>query len=61
MQISQDGKTWTDVYHTDKGIGDPETIKFAPVAARYVRIYGTKRATKFGYSLFSVEVYAPGT
>ena len=61
VQVSQDGKTWTNVYHTDTGTGDPETIKFPPVAARYVRIYGTKRATKFGYSLFSVEVYAPGT
>ena len=61
VQVSQDGKAWTDVYHTESGTGDPETIRFAPVAARYVRIYGTKRATKFGYSLFSVEVYAPGT
>ena len=61
VQVSPDGQTWTDVYHTDSGTGDPETIHFAPVAARYVRIYGTKRATKFGYSLFSVEVYAPGT
>ncbi len=61
VQVSQDGTVWTDVYHTDSGTGDLETIKFAPTAARYVRIYGTKRATKFGYSLFSVEVYAPGT
>ena len=60
-QVSTDGQTWTDVYHTDTGTGDPETIKFAPVVARYVRIYGTTRATKYGYSLFSVEVYAPGT
>ncbi len=61
VQVSADGTAWTDVYHTDSGTGDPETIHIAPVAARYVRIYGTKRATKFGYSLFSVEVYAPGT
>lgn len=61
VQVSQDGMAWTDVYHTDSGTGDPETIRFAPVTARHVRIYGTKRATKFGYSLFSVEVYAPGT
>ena len=61
VQVSPDGKTWTDVYHSDSGTGDPETVRFAPVMARYVRIYGTKRATKYGYSLFSVEVYAPGT
>ena len=60
IQVSQDGKTWTDVYTTANDTGDWETIKFAPVAARYVRMYGTKRATKFGYSLFSFEIYAPG-
>lgn len=61
VQVSQNSKTWTDVYSTQNGAGDAETIKFAPTAARYVRVYGTKRATKYGYSLFSFEVYAPGT
>ena len=61
IQVSPDGKNYTDVYTTQTGTGDPETIKFAPVAARFVRIYATRRATKYGVSLFSVEVYAPGT
>ena len=61
VQVSQDGKAYTDVYATNNGTGDSETIHFAPVSARFVRIYATKRATKFGVSLFSVEVYAPGT
>jgi len=61
IQVSQDGKNYADVYTTQNGTGDPETIKFAPVAARFVRVYATKRATQFGVSLFSVEVYAPGT
>ena len=60
VQVSTDSLHWTDVSHTENGTGDPETLRFAPVAVRYVRVYGTKRATKFGYSLFSVEVYAPG-
>lgn len=60
IQVSQDGQMWTDVYSTQDGGGDVEPIKFAPVTARYVRMYGTKRATQFGYSLFSFEVYAPG-
>ena len=59
VQVSQDGQHYTDVYATENGTGDPETIHFAPVSARYVRVYATKRATKFGVSLFSVEVYAP--
>ncbi len=61
LQVSPDGKNYTDVYTTQNGTGDPETIHFAPVATRYVRLYATKRATKFGVSLFSLEVYAPGT
>ncbi len=61
IQVSTDGKTWTDVYTTSNGRGDIEDIRFAPVTARWVRVYGTKRATGFGYSLFSIEVFAPGT
>jgi len=61
IQVSQDGKNYTDVYSTQSGTGDPEMIRFAPVAARFVRVYATKRATKYGVSLFSVEVYALGT
>jgi len=61
VQVSQDGKNYTGVYATQTGTGDPETIHFAPVAARFVRVYATKRATKYGVSLFSIEVYAPGT
>ncbi len=59
IQVSPDGKTWTDVYHTQAGGGGVEDIAFAPVTARWVRMYGTQRATQFGYSLYSFEVYAP--
>ncbi len=61
IQISDDGQTWKDVYTNTDGQGGVEPIKFAPVAARWVRMFGTKRALQFGYSLFSFEVYAPGT
>ncbi len=57
IQVSLDGKTWTDVYKTADGAGGTEEIKFTPTPARFVRMYGTKRATTFGYSLFSFEVY----
>ena len=59
IQVSPDGKTWTDVYTTQDGAGGDEFLKFAPVQARWVRMYGTKRGTQFGYSLFNFEVYAP--
>ena len=57
IQVSLDGKTWTDVSQTADGEGGVETLKFASTPARFVRMYGTKRATQFGYSLFSFEVY----
>ena len=47
----------TDVYVTDKGNGGTEQITFSTVNARYVRMLGIKRATKWGYSLFEMEVY----
>jgi beta-glucosidase len=60
IQVSQDGTHWMDVYKTQKGEGGTEDIAFAPVKALWVRMYGTERATQFGYSLYRFEVYAPG-
>jgi hypothetical protein len=58
IQVSTDGEKWTDVYKTAAGKGGLETIRFAPVAARHVRVYGTQRATQFGYSLWEFRVFA---
>ena len=57
IQVSLDGSTWTDVYTTTSGKGGTEEIKFAPTSARWVRFYGTKRATPFGYSLWEMRVF----
>jgi hypothetical protein len=57
VQVSLDGENWKDVYKTDKGKGGTDTIKFAPTEARWVRMYGTKRATEFGYSLWEMRVF----
>jgi len=59
IQVSPDGRAWQTVYHTDKGLGDTERVTFTPVKTRWVRMLGLKRATQFGYSLFSLGVYAP--
>ncbi len=59
VQTSLDGKTWKDVFATGDGGGGTQEIKFLPITARRVRLYGTKRATQYGYSVFSFEVYAP--
>jgi hypothetical protein len=57
VQVSLDGQNWKDVYKTDKGKAGTDTIKFAPTEARYVRMYGTKRGTEFGYSLWEMRVF----
>ncbi len=57
IQVSLDGAAWTDVYSTTTGKGETEDIKFAPTSARWVRFYGTKRATSFGYSLWEMRVF----
>jgi beta-glucosidase len=59
IQVSSDGQNWTDVYKTTNGAGGVDNIKFPPVTARWVRMYGTQRGTKFGYSLFSFQVFGP--
>ncbi len=40
IQTSADGTNWTTIYSTATGTG------------RYVRMYGTARATQYGYSLW---------
>lgn len=57
IQVSVDGTSWTDVFRTDQGKGGTEEVRFAPIAARWVRLYGLQRATPFGYSLWELRVF----
>ena len=59
IQTSTDNVNWTTqntvVANTTSGV-----IPYAyvnPVTARYVRMYGTQRATQWGYSLWEIAVY----
>ncbi|RFU41066.1 PKD domain-containing protein [Actinomadura logoneensis] len=56
VQVSRDGRTWTTVHARTNGNGGTDFVPFTPVQARYVRVYGTKRATAYGYSLWEMEV-----
>ncbi len=60
IQVSTDNLHWTSVYHTETGTGGLETISFPTAMARWVRMYGIKRGTQYGYSLYSFDVYGPG-
>jgi len=57
IQVTLDGKTWKDVFKTEKGQGGIETVRVAPVEARWVRMHGTQRGTPFGYSLWEFKVF----
>ncbi|GHO42416.1 discoidin domain-containing protein [Ktedonospora formicarum] len=59
IQISSNGTTWTTIYSTTTGPGGTELIYLAGTG-RYIRMYGTQRATQFGYSLWEFEVFAGG-
>jgi hypothetical protein len=61
IQTSTDAANWTTVFTQTQGQGGVENIMFAPVTARYVRMYGTQRNTQYGYSLFEFQVYGPSS
>jgi eukaryotic-like serine/threonine-protein kinase len=56
IQVSDDGTTWTDVYSTTTGSGGSQTLPVSG-SGRYVRMYGTQRATPWGYSLWEFQVF----
>ncbi|MGH3313238.1 MAG: discoidin domain-containing protein, partial [Streptomyces sp.] len=59
VQVSPDGKRWRTAATVGDGRGGRETVRMdAPADTRYVRVQGEERATRFGYSLWSVEAYA---
>jgi len=61
LQVSLDSINWTVVYSTTSSQGGFDDIMISPIDAHYVRMYGTQRATSWGYSLYSFEVYTVGS
>ena len=57
IQVSSDTATWTTVYSTTTGNGGIDNVTFTPRTGRYVRMYGTTRATQWGFSLWEFEIY----
>ena len=60
IQVSPDGTNWTTVYSTTTGTGSTQTLSVSGTG-RYVRMYGTARATPYGYSLWEFGVYTTGS
>lgn len=59
IQTSTDGSTWTPIYSTTAGTGGTGGTQNLTVSGtgRYIRMYGTARATQYGYSLWEFDVY----
>src|SRR5450755_45397 len=60
IQTSPDGTTWTSIYSTTTGTGGTQTLAVTG-SGRYIRMYGTTRATPYGYSLWEFSVYGPAS
>ncbi|ANZ36518.1 penicillin acylase [Lentzea guizhouensis] len=58
IELSSDGTNWRHVFATSSGDGGDDVVAFTPQDARYLRLTGTHRATRHGYSLYELEVYS---
>ncbi|KJY17207.1 MULTISPECIES: discoidin domain-containing protein [unclassified Streptomyces] len=56
IELSTDGSNWTTAHSTTAGTGGVQTLDITGTA-RHVRVYGTQRATAWGYSLWEFQVY----
>ncbi len=59
IQVSDNNTTWTPIYSTTTGTGFKQTLAVSGTG-RYVRVYGTQRATPYGYSLWEFQVWGTG-
>jgi hypothetical protein len=57
IQTSSNNNTWTPIFSTTTGTGGTQTLNITG-SGRYIRMYGTVRATMYGYSIFEFQVYA---
>jgi beta-glucosidase len=56
IQTSTDNVNWTTIYSTTTGTGGDQALSVTGTG-RYIRMYGTVRATQYGYSLWEFIVY----
>ncbi|MBB4907666.1 discoidin domain-containing protein [Actinophytocola algeriensis] len=60
IQVSGTGANpWTTIYSTTTGTGGNQTLDVTGTG-RYLRVYGTTRATQYGYSLWELSVFTDG-
>jgi hypothetical protein len=57
IQVSDDALGWTSVFSETAGNGFTDEIAGLNVPARFVRVFSTARATRWGNSLWEVQIY----
>jgi len=58
LQSSPDGVNWIDTYTEKNGDGKTDVILLPSLFTRYLRLYCLKRNTRYGSSLWEMEVYS---
>ncbi|GGZ26899.1 hypothetical protein GCM10010387_20270 [Streptomyces inusitatus] len=58
VQVSADGRVWRTAATVTGGGGGREAVRMDSRDVRFIRVQGDRRATRFSYSLWSVEAYA---
>ncbi len=61
LETSLDGRSWTLIHAVIDGDGGLDDVTGLSVRGRYLRMQGTRRATTFGYSIYEMAVYGPGS
>ena len=56
IQTSADATNWTSIYSTTTSTGGTQNLTVSG-SGRYIRMYGTARATQWGYSLWEFQVF----
>ncbi|WP_239456355.1 GDSL-type esterase/lipase family protein [Nocardioides solisilvae] len=59
IDVSDDGRDWRTVWRTINGDGGRDTAGFTATSVRFVRVTAERRATRYGVSLWDLEVYGP--
>jgi hypothetical protein len=54
--FSVDGKKWKTVFSTTNGAGGEEMITVKPENTVFIRLFGKKRLTPYGYSIYDFKV-----
>lgn len=60
LQLSNDGSTWSTVKTITAAAAGARTDTLTGLSSnvgRYVRVYGTRRNTTYGYSIYEIKIY----